>query len=105
MRLCILQLLKILFDTFLLISLTVIAWLVSLGSSATKLVLKTQLATVQVVGIAYEEPGLKSQLMLVWWDTAIPPIELGVSVLIPQLGECVSQGFFVRKVRVSQHHV
>lgn len=100
-----LHLLKIFFDTFVFISLTVIAWLVSLGSSATKLVLKTQPATVQVVGIAYEEPGLKSQLMLVWWDTAILPIELGVSVLIPQLGECANQGFFVQKVRVSQHHV
>lgn len=82
-----------------------IAWHVSLGSSAIKLVLKTQPATVRVVGIAYEEPGLKNQLMLVWWDTAIPPIELGVSVLIPQLGGCANQAFFVQRVRVSQHHV
>ena len=82
-----------------------IAQLVSLASSVTKLVSKTQLVTVQVAGIVYEELGLKSQLILVWWDTAIPQMELDVSVLIPQLGEHVNQVSFVLRVHVSQHHV
>lgn len=82
-----------------------IAQLVSLASSVTKLVSKTQLVTVQVAGIVYEELGLKSQLILVWWDTAIPQMELDVSVLIPQLGEHANQVSFVLRVHVSQHHV
>ena len=63
-----------------------------------------QVATVQVVGTAYEGLGLISQLMLASLDTAMPPMQVAVSAQIQQQGVSVSQGFSAPMGHESQYH-
>lgn len=78
---------------------------VVLASSATKQAWKTQLVTVQGVGIAYVGLGPISQLMLVLLATAIQPMELDASVPIQQQGVCASKGSTVLRDLMNQRHV